>query len=192
MNLKLLKPIIIETQRLILTGYSSEDITYIFENFGRSEIKEILGHRTDEEYQKEEYKYKNGYASYNRAFILFLLTEKSTNYIIGRCGIHNWNKEHKRAEIGYHISDENYKRKGLMTEAVGPIIDYGFTQLNLHRIEALVGSNNIPSLKIIETYQFTREGLLKQHYCLDNKYEDSIMFSILYHEFNEKQKYGSA
>jgi hypothetical protein len=42
---------------------------------------------------------------------------------------------------------ENYKRKGLMTEAVSSIIDYGFNKLNLHRIEALVGSNNIPSLK---------------------------------------------
>ena len=112
-----LKPIIIETQRLKLTGYSSQDMTFIFENLNKDEIKKILGHRTDEDFQKEEYKYKNGYSSYNRAFILFLLTEKITNTIIGRCGLHNWNKEHQRAEIGYNISDENYKRKGLMTEA---------------------------------------------------------------------------
>ena len=37
-----LKPIIIETQRLKLTGYSSQDMTFIFENFGRDEIKKIL------------------------------------------------------------------------------------------------------------------------------------------------------
>jgi ribosomal-protein-alanine N-acetyltransferase len=183
-----LKPIIIETQRLKLTGYSSQDMTFIFENFSRDEIKKILGHRTEEDYQKEEYKYKNGYASYNRAFLLFLLTEKTTNTIIGRCGFHNWNEEHHRAEIGYNISDENFKRKGLMTEAVSSIIDYGFNKLKLHRIEALVGSNNIPSLKIIKSQHFTREGLLRQHYLTTDKYEDSIVFSILYNEYIHKIK----
>ncbi|MBK6819817.1 MAG: GNAT family N-acetyltransferase [Bacteroidetes bacterium] len=178
-----LKPIIIETQRLKLTGYSSQDMTFIFENFSREEIKIILGHRTDEDYQIEEYKYKNGYASYNRAFILFLLTEKITNTIIGRCGLHNWHKEHHRAEIGYNISDENFKRKGLMNEAVSSIIDYGFNELNLHRIEALVGSNNIPSLKIIESHHFTKEGLLRQHYFVADKFEDSVVYSILYNEY---------
>ena len=182
-----LSPIIIETKRLKLTGFSPHDMTTIFENFSKDEIKKILGHRTDEDFQKEEYKYKNGYSSYNRAFILFLLTEKITNTIIGRCGLHNWNKEHQRAEIGYNISDENYKRKGLMTEAVSSIIDYGFNKLNLHRIEALVGSNNIPSLKIMENHNFTKEGLLRQHYNVADKYEDSIVYSILYNEYIDKK-----
>ena len=182
-----LKPIIIETQRLKLTGYSSQDMTFIFEKLSKDKIKKILGHRTEEEYQNEEYKYKNGYASYNRTFLLFLLTEKISNTIIGRCGLHNWNKEHKRAEIGYHMSDEDYKRKGLMTEAVSSIIDFGFNELNLHRIEALVGSNNIPSLKIIENHNFTKEGVLRKHYYIADKYEDSIVFSILYDEYIENK-----
>ena len=71
-----LKPIIIENQRLKLTGYSSQDMTYIFENFNKDEIKKILGYSTEEDYQKEEYKYKNGYASYNRGFILFFANKK--------------------------------------------------------------------------------------------------------------------
>lgn len=178
-----LNPIIIETQRLKLTGYSPQDMIFIFENFSKDEVMKILGHRSEEDYQKEEYKYKNGYSSYNKSFILFLLTEKITNTIIGRCGLHNWNKEHNRAEIGYNISDENFKRKGLMTEAVNAIIDYGFNKLNLHRIEALVGSNNIPSLRIMESHQFIKEGVLRQHYLVGNEYEDSILFSILDKEY---------
>lgn len=184
----ILKPIIIETQRLILTGYSSQDMTLIFENFSRDEIMKILGHRTEDDYEKEEYKYKNGYASYNRDFLLFLLTEKTTNTIIGRCGLHNWNKEHHRAEIGYNLTDENFKRKGYMTEAVASIIDYGFHKLNLHRIEALVGSNNVASLKIIENQHFTKEGLLRQHFLTEEKYEDSMVFSLLYNEYIDKTK----
>ena len=70
-----------------------------------------------------------------------------------------------------------------MNEAVSSIIDYGFNELNLHRIEALVGSNNIPSLKIIESHHFIKEGLLRQHYFVEDKFEDSIVFSILQNEY---------
>lgn len=183
-----LNPIIIETKRLKLTGFSTQDITTIFENFSKQEIKKILGHITEEEYQKEEYKHKNGYASYNRSFIIFLLSEKISDKIIGRCALHNWNKEHHRAEIGYNMSDESYKRKGLMTEAVSAIIDYGFNKLELQRIEALVGNNNIPSLKIIEKHHFIKEGYLRKHYYVNGKYEDSLLFSRLHQEYFNKEK----
>ena len=115
--------ITIETRRLELKGISPDGMKYIFENLTKSEIKKILGHRSEEDYRKEENKYRNGYSSYNRSFILFLLTDKESNTIIGRCGLHNWNKEHKRAEIGYIMEDENFKGKGLMTEAIYAIMD---------------------------------------------------------------------
>lgn len=178
-----LKPIIIETKRLILKGISPQDMTFIFENHSKEKIMKFLGHNTEEEYRIEELKQKNGYATYNRSFMFFLLIEKASNNIIGRAGFHNWNFEHRRAEIGYHIINNNFKQMGFMTEAVGSLIEYGFNKLKLHRIEALVGSYNIPSLKIMNKYNFVKEGLLRQHYFTPEKYEDSIMFSILSIEY---------
>jgi ribosomal-protein-alanine N-acetyltransferase len=180
---------ILETKRLLLKGLSPDDMTHIFENYTKPEIKKILGHRSEEEYQKEESKHKNGYSSYNRSFKLFLLIDKVSDTIIGRCGLHNWNEEHRRAEIGYVMEDENNKRKGLMTEALDAIIEYGFSKMNLHRMEALVGTQNIPSLRLMEKYNFIKEGVLRQHYYIANNYEDSVMFSKLYEEYiNEKNK----
>jgi ribosomal-protein-alanine N-acetyltransferase len=177
----------IETSRLILKGLSPEDMKIVFEQYPKEEIKQILGHRSEEDYLKEEYKYRNGYASYNRSFILFLLTDKASGTIIGRCGLHNWNTDHSRAEIGYSMEDESFKRLGLMSEAVEAIIDYGFRQLNLNRIEALVAPNNIPSLRLMEKNNFIREGLLRKHYNVSGFFEDSVMFSKLYEEYtNEK------
>jgi ribosomal-protein-alanine N-acetyltransferase len=173
----------IETSRLILQGLSPSDMKYIFEQCSKPEIKRILGHRSEEDYQKEEYKHKNGYSTYNRSFLLFLLTDKASNTMIGRCGIHNWNVEHRRAEIGYVMEDEAYKRKGLMTEALGAVIEYGFNTLDLNRIEALVGIGNIPSLRLMEKYNFVKEGVLRQHHYAADRYEDSVLFSRLYHEY---------
>ena len=179
----------IETRRLRLIRLSPDDMKYIFQNRTKSEIKKILGHRSEEDYLNEESKHKNGYSSYNRSFILFLLTDKESDTIIGRCGLHNWNVEHKRAEIGYTIDDENYKRKGFMTEAISAILNYGFKKMNLNRIEALVGIGNIPSLRLMEKYNFKKEGVLRQHFVVSGNYEDSVMFSKLYYEFtNDKAK----
>jgi ribosomal-protein-alanine N-acetyltransferase len=177
----------IETSRLVLKGISPEDMKYIFENLTKPEIKKTLGHRSEEDYRKEEFKYKNGYSSYNRSFILFLLTDKDSDIIIGRCGLHNWNMEHKRAEIGYIMEDESFKGKGLMTEAVKAIIDYGFTNLNLNRIEALVGIGNVPSLRIMEKYNFKKEGVLRQHDYISDKFEDSVLFSKLHCEYIDEK-----
>jgi len=180
---------IIETGRLVLKGISPDHMKFIFENYPKAEIKKILGHRSEEDYQKEESKHKNGYSSYNRSFMLFLMTDKESDTIIGRCGIHNWNAEHRRAEIGYGLEDESYKRKGLMTEALDAIIDYGFNKMNLNRIEALVGTGNVPSLRLMEKYNFIKEGILRQHFYADDKYQDSVLFSKLYNEYmNEKNK----
>lgn len=177
----------IKTGRLILRGISSEEMNYIFETLTKSEIKKILGHRSEEEYQREAYKHKNGYSSYNRRFILFLLTDKESNNIIGRCALHNWNKEHKRAEIGYIMEDEKFKGKGLMTEAIDAILDYGFTKMNLNRIEATVGMGNVPSLRLMEKYNFKKEGVMRQHQHISNKFEDSILFSKLYSEYIDEK-----
>lgn len=180
---------IVETTRLLLNGLSPIDMKHIFENYTKPEIKRILGHHSEEDYQKEEFKYKNGYSSYNRSFKLFLMTDKASNTIIGRCGIHNWNPEHRRAEIGYVMQNENYKRKGLMTETLGAIIEYGFNKMNLNRIEALVGIGNVPSLRLMEMFNFIKEGILRKHYYASGKYEDSVLFSKLYDEYiDEKDK----
>lgn len=178
----------IETKNLLLKGLSPNDMKSIFENHSKAEIKNLLGHRSEEDFLKEESKYKNGYSSYNRSFKLFLIIDKSSNTIIGRCGIHNWNVEHKRAEIGYVMEEESYKRKVLMTEALGAIIEYGFTKLNLNRIEALVGIGNTASLRLMEKYNFVKEGVLRQHYFTAGKFEDSVMFSKLCDEYMNEKK----
>jgi ribosomal-protein-alanine N-acetyltransferase len=170
---------IIKTDRLILRRLSPNDFEYIFENYSEVEIKKLLGHNSDEEFLKEKAKYEKGYTTYNRSFEYFQILDTVSMCIIGGCGFHNWYFDHRRAELGYSITNENFKRKGIMSEALKAIIDYGFNKMNLHRIEALVGSENIASQKLVGKYNFIKEGVLRQHYFIDGKFEDSVVFSKL-------------
>lgn len=169
----------LETPRLILKGFSPEDMNYIFSNLNKTEIMQLLGHRNDEDFLKEKEKQQKGYATYNRSFKLFVLHEKVSGIIIGRCGIHNWNRDHFRAEIGYNLSEEIFKRKGFMSEAIEVIIAYGFRELNLNRMEALVAPGNVPSIRLLQKNNFIQEAVLKQHYLHEGKFDDSLMFALL-------------
>jgi ribosomal-protein-alanine N-acetyltransferase len=173
----------LETERLILKGISSQDMKFLFDNFPKEEIMAVLGHQSNEAYLQEEQKHKQGYSAYNRKFLLFLLIDKASGKIIGRSGFHNWNEEHFRAEIGYRMEDETFKGKALMTEAVRAIIQYGFQKLQLNRIEALVGTENLPSIKIMEKFHFSTEGILKQHWRSGEAFTDTISYALLRSEY---------
>jgi ribosomal-protein-alanine N-acetyltransferase len=174
---------IFETERLLLKKLTPADFVYIFENFNQDEIRRILGIANDTEYLIEENKYKNGYSTHDRSFVFFQLIDKSTNEIIGGAGFHNWYAKHKRAELGYALKSEEYKNKGLMTEALKFIIDFGFSTLELNRIEACIGPQNIPSLKLVSKYNFEKEGHLRQHYFSNDRMEDSIVFALLKEDY---------
>ncbi|MCE3278908.1 MAG: GCN5-related N-acetyltransferase [Bacteroidetes bacterium] len=173
----------IETPSLLLKALSPQYMKHIFENHSDEEIKMILGHQSEKDFLDEKDKYQDGYFAYDPSFKKFLMTDKESGTTIGRCGFHNWNKGHRRAEIGYTMTNENYKRKGFMTEAAEAIIEYGFNKMNLHRIEALVGPANVPSLRIMEKFNFVKEGILREHHLTADKFENSFMFSKLHHEF---------
>ncbi|HNA64998.1 MAG TPA: hypothetical protein PKZ51_09765, partial [Saprospiraceae bacterium] len=88
---------LIDTPHLTLKGLTPKIMNDIFAQLSKVDIMRVLGHHSDDDYVAEEKKYLGGYSSYNRSFLLFLLVEKSSDIIIGRCGFHNWNDEHQRA-----------------------------------------------------------------------------------------------
>ncbi|HMW39322.1 MAG: GNAT family N-acetyltransferase [Saprospiraceae bacterium] len=177
---------LIDTPHLTLKGLTPKIMNDIFAQLSKVDIMRVLGHHSDDDYVAEEKKYLGGYSSYNRSFLLFLLVEKSSDIIIGRCGFHNWNDEHQRAELGYVMTDQSFRNKGFMSEAVEAVLNYGFNVLRLNRIEALVGRNNIPSLKIMRKFGFVQEGCMRRHYNVDGVFEDSLVFSILEEEYNKQ------
>ena len=173
------------TKRLKLRKLSPEVIKYVFENLSTDDLKKFFCFNNEEELNKEKEKLEKGLSTFNRTFLYFQLIDRLSNDVIGWCGYHTWYIDHDRAEIGYVLTNENYKRKGIMSEAIKPIIKYGFHQMKLNRIEALVSPNNIASLNIIKKQNFVQEGYLKQHYKINNKLEDSLFFALLKSEYKK-------
>lgn len=75
----------------------------------------------------------------------------------GAIGLNNLNKIHRKAEIGFWLLP-NFWGKGIMSGALKLITNYAFKDLNLHRIEAMVETENINSKKLLQKLNFSFEG----------------------------------
>lgn len=172
------------TERLLLRKISPETFEYVYANYSNEELSEFLGLENEGQLVVEKNKFEKGLSTFNKSFLYFQLLDKSNQKIIGWCGYHTWYLDHFRAEIGYGLFDESHKNKGIMTEAIKAILEYGFHQMKLNRVEAFIGSYNTPSLKLVTKFGFTKEGILRSHYFKNNVMEDSVVFSLLKEEYN--------
>lgn len=180
-------PIEIETTRLGLRSITPSLVHQLFASKDKSYIQSFF--ETDEQgYQHLKRMHEKGMETHRISFYYFLLVEKASQKVIGECGFHSWNKSHDRAEVFYNLKDDSNKRKGLMSEALATVLPYGFYNLGLHRIEALTASYNTASLKLLDNFGFTKEGIMREDYLLDGKYEDSQCYSLLRREWEAMAK----
>lgn len=89
--------------------------------------------------------------------------DKQSKQLAGTCGYHCWvTGAAPRAEIGFDLS-KVYWGQGLMTEALQPVIRFGFEQMRLARIEATVDPMNSRSMHLLDSLGFQREAELKDN-----------------------------
>jgi len=174
---------ILETERLKLRIITPERYQTVFRSFNDQELAVYFGLTTPEALEKEKERHRKGVTTFNKSFLNFLILDKGSKKVLGSCGYHTWYTEHARAEIGYALYDEAYKGQGIMKEAMPPIIRFGFEVMGLNRIEAFIGPENEPSLRLVKRLGFTEEGRLRAHYYKNGRMEDSVVFSLLRDEF---------
>ena len=93
------------------------------------------------------------------------ITLKNDSKIIGTICLWNFSQDNKIAEVGYDL-DPRFQKKGIMNETLKVIIDYGFKELNLDKIEAFTHYENENSKKLLENNGFE---FIKKRKDLDNK-----------------------
>jgi len=98
--------------------------------------------------------------------------------MVGKCILFNYSQKNYRAEIGY-IINRDYWRRGFAQQALEALIGFAFNTLELHRIEADVDPENAGSLGILEKLGFEREGLFRDRWYLSGKWVDSVMLGLL-------------
>jgi len=91
------------------------------------------------------------------------------------------------AYLGYRIFN-NYWRRGYGKEAVRLIIDIGFKDINLHRLEAGIEPRNFRSIKLAKSLGMRREGIKKNALFLRGKWVDLVMYTLTTEDLGIKFK----
>ena len=102
--------------------------------------------------------------------------------IVGRIGMHRINQQNKIGEIGYWLAN-GLQGRGIITKCCKALISYGFTTLNLNRIEIKCALENEKSRAIAEKLQFKQEGILRQAEWLNGKFIDLYLYAMLKEEW---------
>ncbi len=69
--------------------------------------------------------------------------------------------------------------KGVMTRAVGVMLDHAFEELRLRRIEAACVPSNAASMRVLDRNGFLREGFARQYLCIGGSWQDHLLYAVL-------------
>jgi [ribosomal protein S5]-alanine N-acetyltransferase len=82
------------------------------------------------------------------------------------------------AKLGYAIHADHWGH-GYATDAARTLIDFGFVDLELHRITAAIGPDNAASITVVQRLGFQYEGCLRDHVWTNGAWRDSQLHSLL-------------
>ena len=168
------------TPRLLLRQLNHADIPAIF--FLRSDetVLQFIGREPAVSHKEAEdfIERVNKNATTNEGILWGITMKEHTAKVIGTICYWNLQPENYRAEIGYVLHPQ-YWRKGIMTEAIGAVLNYGFDVMKLHSIEGRIGAGNWASAAILEKTGFVKEAHLKEEFFFRGKFLDTIIYSRL-------------
>ncbi|NIK76685.1 ribosomal-protein-alanine N-acetyltransferase [Paenibacillus castaneae] len=117
-------------------------------------------------------------AMQNDQSYIFGIFVKETDEIVGRLALTGIARGFfQNVFLGYYI-DQQYNGRGFATAAVSLGLEFAFTELGLHRVEAGVIPKNLPSIRVLEKAGFRHEGLAKAYLKINGKWEDHNIFAI--------------
>ena len=141
--------------------------------------KEIMRYNTqffllNTEYQNQWF---NKISKKDSKRIMFVF--KYGNDIIGVGGLIHFDKQNKNADIAIIIGETKMRGKGLGTQALQLLVDYGFQKMKLHRIEAEIFEYNKISIKLFEKLNFKKEVMLKDALWKHSRWWNIYKYSII-------------
>ena len=170
----------LQTGDLLLRELRPEDAGHIFRVFSDPEVTRHYDLDTFLEPSQAEDLVERFRQRYRRQVGLrwAIAPREDADVVLGTCGFNIWIPSSRRALLGYDLG-RRYWRRGIMTDALGAVLRFGFETMQLNRVEALVFLDNAASHGLLEKLGFRREGVLREYEHLKGRFIDMAMYSLL-------------
>jgi len=174
--------LIIQTERLILRDFKQTDLPA---------YKALCSHPDFQQFYSEEDAAPEKVAQLFNMFVVWATEQPRTKYqlameipseeLIGSCGVRITSVDEKQGTFGCELGRAHWG-KGYALEASRAVINFGFADLNLHRIYAETNSENLPAIALAKKLGMRVEGELRENRWFRGRWWSTTTLSILEQE----------
>jgi ribosomal-protein-alanine N-acetyltransferase len=175
----------LETDRLILRKLELIDAQSVFDHWLSdervSDNRVNAAHKAVSETIKRVTKIVTEYESKECCY--WGIELKSSGELIGEIDLYDFDSSTENCEVSYSLG-YNWWNNGYGTEALQAVVEFGFTQMNIHKISAAHNIDNPASGKIMMKVGMVQEGTIR-HMIRNskNQYKDCAVYGILQEDF---------
>ena len=139
---------------------------------------------TDIEQTRRALKWHRAYQP--KYYAMWAIEEKKSGRPIGMLNYHHRHTTQKRVDVGWLMLPE-CQGKGLMTEAMRPLLRHLFDDLGIHKVEALIMPANKASQALARRLGFRREGgPIRDRWCVAGIWQSVLIFGLVSGEETKK------
>lgn len=162
-----------------LRALEPEDLEFLFQIENNESFWEVSHTQTPfSKYVLKQYLENAHLDIFEAKQLRLMIVDANSHENIGLIDLFDFNPQHKRAGVGILITP-NYQKNGFATEALSILIDYSFTNLNLHQLYANITSDNLKSIKLFESKNFKVVGVKQDWILSQGKFKDEILYQLI-------------
>lgn len=170
---------VLTTRRLLLRGLKEQDATAIFMLRSSPQVMRYIPKPLDtrpSDSLRMVHEFRQ--AAADRESIMWAITVKGSDRLVGYIGFWRMIIQHHRAEVGYALHPDLWGQ-GLASEALAAVVDHGFTSIGLNSVEASASPENLASIRVLERNHFVKEGHFRENFLVNGVFVDSVVYSRL-------------
>ena len=119
----------------------------------------------------------------------FYLAVEQYGDLIGSATLDILSFPHRQGEIGIYLRPDRWG-EALGTETARVLLEFGFSRLGLHRIQATTDPENTAAQRVLEHVKMRMEGVLLDRYLVAGQWRDRAMFAITMPEWRGQPRRG--
>lgn len=165
---------------IYLSPRNTEDVEKYVEWINDFQVTDYTGKSASLTTIESENKYLQEHINDEASFGIVRLKDDK---LLGSVSLENINHINRSAILGIFIGEKEGRDRGIGTEAINLILEYGFNYLNLNSIKLDVMEFNSRAIACYKKCGFKEMGRRRQCNYINGKYYDTIHMDILKEEF---------
>lgn len=110
--------------------------------------------------------------------VKWAVADRMNDQYLGCVGIKDFKNVHGRGTLSCIIHPD-YWGSGYAHEALDAVINYGFIEMGLHRVQAFVDPRNVRAMALFDNLGFTLEAILKEYEFEHDEYISIAIFGLI-------------